>query len=149
MSQLLQCPEKDLEYAARLYFSNWVQLATTPFGSALDSTKMFLPVALPRGNRSRAAAKIRSARLDHEYTRMISFGSTGESTSHEKHLDVPSSVSKIIVGADPDKSVTHTRVLTSMALGLFASKLPVSSWQVVLSPLANDLMSLSGVQRQV
>lgn len=146
---LLQCPEKDLEYAARLYFSNWVQLATTPFGSALDSTKMFLPVALPRGNRSRAAAKIRSARLDHEYTRMISFGSTGESTSHEKHLDVPSSVSKIIVGADPDKSVTHTRVLTSMALGLFASKLPVSSWQVVLSPLANDLMSLSGVQRQV
>jgi TATA-binding protein-associated factor len=145
----LQCPEKDLEYAARLYFSNWVQLATTPFGSALDSTKMFLPVALPRGNRLRAAAKIRSARLDHEYTRMISFGSTGESTSHEKHLDVPSSVSKIIVGADPDKSVTHTRVLTSMALGLFASKLPVSSWQVVLSPLANYLMSLSGVQRQV
>jgi TATA-binding protein-associated factor len=115
----------------------------------LDSTKMFLPVALPRGSRSRAAAKIRSAKLEHECTRMISFGSTGESTSHEKHFDVPSSVSKIIVGADSDKSVTHTRVLTSMALGLFASKLPVGSWQVVLSPLANDLMSLSGVQRQV
>jgi TATA-binding protein-associated factor len=146
---LLQCPEKDLESAAKLYFSNWVQLATTPFGSALDSTKMFLPVALPRGSRSRAAAKIRSAKLEHECTRMISFGSTGESTSHEKHFDVPSSVSKIIVGADSDKSVTHTRVLTSMALGLFASKLPVGSWQVVLSPLANDLMSLSGVQRQV
>lgn len=146
---LLQCPEKDLEYAARLYFSNWVQLATTPFGSALDSTKMFLPVALPRGNRSRAAAKIRSARLEHEYTTMISFGSTGESISHEKHSDVPSIFSNIIVGSDPDKSVTHTRVLTSMALGLFASKLPVSSWQVVLSPLANHLMSLSGVQRQV
>ncbi|CAL4887597.1 unnamed protein product [Urochloa decumbens] len=146
---LLQCPEKDLESAAKQYFSNWVQLATTPFGSTLDSTKMFLPVALPRGSRSRAAAKIRSARLEHEYTRMVSFGSTGESTSHEKHFDVPSSVSKIIVGADSDKSVTHTRVLTSMALGLFASKLPVGSWQVVLSPLANDLMSLSGVQRQV
>jgi len=81
--------------------------------------------------------------------RMISFGSTGESTSHEKHFDVPSSISKIIVGADSDKSVTHTRVLTSMALGLFASKLPVGSWQFVLSPLTNDLMSLSGVQRQV
>ncbi|KAG2617033.1 hypothetical protein PVAP13_3NG178092 [Panicum virgatum] len=146
---LLQCPEKDLEYAAKLYFSNWVQLAATPFGSALDSTKMFLPVALPRGSRSRAAAKIRSANLEHECTRMISFGSTGESTSHEKHFDVPSSISKIIVGADSDKSVTHTRVLTSMALGLFASKLPVGSWQFVLSPLANDLMSLSGVQRQV
>ena len=108
---------------------------------------MFLPVALPRGSRSSAAAKIRSANLEHECTRMISFGSTGESTSHEKHFDVPSSISKIIVGADSDKSVT--RVLTSMALGLFASKLPVGSWQFVLSPLANDLMSLSGVQRQV
>ncbi|XP_062180641.1 TATA-binding protein-associated factor BTAF1-like [Phragmites australis] len=146
---LLQCPEKDLESAAKSYFSNWVQLATTPYGSTLDSTKMFLPVALPRGSRSRAAAKIRSARLENESTRMISFGSTGGSTSHEKHFDVPSSVSKIIVGADSDKSVTHTRVLTSMALGLFASKLPVGSWQVVLSPLANNLMSLSGVQRQV
>jgi len=146
---LLQCPEKDLESAAKLYFSNWVQLATTPFGSALDSTKMFLPVALPRGSRSRAAAKIRSAKLEHECTRTILFGSTGESTSHEKHFDIPSSISKIIVGADSDKSVTHTRVLTSMALGLFASKLPVGSWQFVLSPLANDLMSLSGVQRQV
>jgi TATA-binding protein-associated factor len=110
---------------------------------------MFLPVALPRGSRSRAAAKIRSARLEHEYTRMISFGSTRESTSHERHFDIPSSVSKIIVGADSDKSVTHTRVLTSMALGLFASKLPVDSWQVALSPIANDLTSLSGVQRQV
>lgn len=110
---------------------------------------MFLPVALPRGSRSRAVAKIRSARQEHENTRMISFGSAGESTSHEKHFDVPSNVSKIIVGADSDKSVTHTRVLTSMALGLFASKLPVGSWQVVLSPLADDLMSLSGVQRQV
>ncbi|KAL6618657.1 hypothetical protein ACP70R_033796 [Stipagrostis hirtigluma subsp. patula] len=145
---LLQCPEQDLESAARSYFSNWVQLATTPYGKTLDSTKMFLPVALPRGSRSRAAAKIRSARLEHENTRMISFG-MGESTSHEKHFDVPTSVSKIIVGADSDKSVTHTRVLTSMALGLFASKVPAGSWQVVLSPLANDLMSLSGVQRQV
>lgn len=145
---LLQCPEKDLECAARSYFSNWMQLATTPYGSTLDSTKMFLPVALPRGSRSRAAAKIRSARLEHEGTRMISFDSTGD-TSHQKNFDVSSSVSKIIVGADSDKSVTHTRVLTATALGLFASKLPVGSWQVVLSPLANDVMSLSGVQRQV
>ena len=89
---------------------------------------MFLPVALPRGSRSRAAAKIRSAKLEHECTRTILFGSTGESTSHEKHFDIPSSISKIIVGADSDKSVTHTRVLTSMALGLFACKLFVGSW---------------------
>jgi TATA-binding protein-associated factor len=145
----LQCPEKDLECAAVSYFSNWVHLATAPYGSALDSTKMFLPVALPRGSRSRAAAKIRSAKLEHGSSRMMSFSSTGESASHEKHFDVSSNVPKIIVGADSDKSVTHTRVLTAMALGLFASKLPVGSWQVVLSPLANDVMSLSGVQRQV
>jgi TATA-binding protein-associated factor len=110
---------------------------------------MFLPVALPRGSRSRAAAKISSARLEHQNTRTLSFSSTGESTSHEKNFDAPSSTSKITVGADSDKSVTHTRVLTSMALGLLASKLPVGSWQVVLSPLSDDLMSLSGVQRQV
>nr|BAD25208.1 putative SNF2 domain-containing protein [Oryza sativa Japonica Group] len=146
---LLQCPTEDLESAASSYFSNWVQLATTPYGTALDSAKMFLPVALPRGSRSRAAAKIKSARLEHENTRMISFGSTGENTSQEKHSEASLSVSKIIVGSDSDKSVTHTRVLTSMALGLFASKLPEGSWQVVLGPLASDLMSLSGVQRQV
>ncbi|KAE8789291.1 modifier of transcription 1-D1 [Hordeum vulgare] len=145
---LLQCPEKDLECAAMSYFSNWVQLATTPYGSTLDSTKMFMPVALPRGSRSRAA-KIRTAKLENESSRMISFGPTGENTSHEKQFDVSSNVPKIIVGADSDKSVTHTRVLTAMALGLFASKLPVGSWQVVLTPLANDVMSLSGVQRQV
>jgi TATA-binding protein-associated factor len=58
---------------------------------------------------------------------MISFSSTGENASHEKHFDVSSNVPKIIVGADSDKSVTHTRVLTAMALGLFASKLPVGS----------------------
>ncbi|XP_006646908.1 TATA-binding protein-associated factor BTAF1 isoform X1 [Oryza brachyantha] len=146
---LLQCPTEDLESAARSYFSNWMQLATTPYGSALDSVKMYLPVALPRGSRSRAAAKIKSARLEHETTKMISFGSTGENTSHEKHSEVPLSVPKIIVGSDLDKSVTHTRVLTAMALGLFASKLPVGSWQVILAPLASDLISLSGVQRQV
>ncbi|KAI5020828.1 hypothetical protein ZWY2020_045716 [Hordeum vulgare] len=144
---LLQCPEKDLECAAMSYF-NWVQLATTPYGSTLDSTKMFIPDALPRGSRSRAA-KIRTAKLENESSRMISFGPTGENTSHEKQFDVSSNVPKIIVGADSDKSVTHTRVLTAMALGLFASKLPVGSWQVVLTPLANDVMSLSGVQRQV
>ncbi|XP_047094513.1 TATA-binding protein-associated factor BTAF1 isoform X1 [Lolium rigidum] len=146
---LLQCPAKDLECAAVSYFSNWVQLATSPYGTALDSTKMFLPVALPRGSRSRAAAKISSARLEHESSRMISFGSTGENSSHERHFEVSSNVPKIIVGADSDKSVTHTRVLTAMALGLFAAKLPVGSWQVVLTPLANDVMSSSGVQRQV
>ncbi|XP_051210704.1 TATA-binding protein-associated factor BTAF1 isoform X2 [Lolium perenne] len=118
---LLQCPAKDLECAAVSYFSNWVQLATSPYGTALDSTKMFLPVALPRG----------------------------ENSSHERHFEVSSNVPKIIVGADSDKSVTHTRVLTAMALGLFAAKLPVGSWQVVLTPLANDVMSSSGVQRQV
>jgi TATA-binding protein-associated factor len=146
---IVQCPAKDLECPAVSYFSNWVQLATSPYGTALDSTKMFLPVALPRGSRSRAAAKISSARLEHESSRMISFGSTGENSSHERHFEVSSNVPKIIVGADSDKSVTHTRVLTAMALGLFAAKLPVGSWQVVLTPLANDVMSSSGVQRQV
>ncbi|XP_072972272.1 TATA-binding protein-associated factor BTAF1 isoform X2 [Typha angustifolia] len=146
---LLQCPEQELESSARSYFSNWMQLATTPYGSTLDSTKMFWPVALPRRSRYRAAAKMRAVKLEHDSDRVFSFDSAKENASSEQILDASTIVSKIIVGADSEKSVTHTRVITATALGVLASKLGESSWQVVIDPLWIDLISFSGVQRQV
>ncbi|CBI40030.3 unnamed protein product, partial [Vitis vinifera] len=113
---LLQCSVGDLEDAARSYISSWIELATTPYGSPLDSTKMFWPVALPRKKRN------------------------GDSSANSV---------KIIVGADLEKSVTHTRVVTAAALGIFASKLHEGPIQYVIDPLWKALTSLSGVQRQV
>ena len=63
--------------------------------------------------------------------------------------DVPMNSVKIVVGAEVDTSVTHTRVVTSTTLGIFASKLPEGSLKYVIDPLWSSLTSLSGVQRQV
>ncbi|OVA11083.1 SNF2-related [Macleaya cordata] len=146
---LLQCPEEDLETAAQSYFSFWIELATTPYGSPLDATKMFLPVALPRKSHFRAAAKMRAVKLENDCT--INFGSDSskEGTLQERNGVVSTSLPKIIVGADGEKSVTHTRVVTATALGVFASKLSEASLQFVVDSLWKDLTSLSGVQRQV
>ncbi|KAG6504315.1 hypothetical protein ZIOFF_036646 [Zingiber officinale] len=137
---LLQCPEKDLEVAGGLYFSSWIEIATTPYGSALDTTKMFWPVALPRKSHFRAAAKMRAVMLE---------GSAKENALQDKSFDLSASIPMIIIGADSEKSVIHTRVTTATALGVFASKLPETSLQVVVDSLWKDISSSSGVQRQV
>ena len=136
---------QDLEVPALSYFCSWIQLATTAYGSPLDSTKMFWPVALPRKSRFRAAAKMRAVKLESECDRMF----TSVPALQEKNFDVFTVSTKIVVGADSEKSVTHTRVAMAEALGIFASKLPESSLHVVIDQLWNDLISLSGVQRQV
>ncbi|KAJ4797222.1 TATA-binding protein-associated factor MOT1 [Rhynchospora pubera] len=149
---LLQCPENELESAAGAYFSSWVQLATTPYGSALDPAKMFLPVALPRRSASRAAAKMRPVYSTSTSSVTIldfSKGQVQQPASVSIEREVSTGAAKIVVGADTEKSVTHTRVLVSTALGVLASKLPPSSWQVVVNPLWWDLKALAGVQRQV
>ncbi|XP_057949880.1 TATA-binding protein-associated factor BTAF1 isoform X2 [Malania oleifera] len=146
---LLQCPVSDLEAAARLYMSSWIELTTTPYGSPLDSTKMFWPVALPRKSHFRAAAKMRAAMLDSDSVRNTILDPSKGAPSQERNGDLSSNSVKIIVGADVDKSVTHTRVITATALGFFASRLPEESLQYVIDPLWKDLTSLSGVQRQV
>lgn len=150
--KILQCPENELELAAGAYFSSWVQLATTPYGSALDPAKMFLPVALPRRSASRAAAKMRSAHGTSTSSVTIldfSKGQVQQPVSAPVEREIPAGAAKIVVGADSEKSVTHTRVLVSTALGVLASKLPPSSWQVVVTLLWRDLTALAGVQRQV
>lgn len=146
---LLQCPEQDLEAAARAHFATWMQFATTPCGSHLDTTKMFWPIVLPCKSRSRAAAKMRAVKLENESDKTFSGDFAKENNLQEKILDVSINIPKIIVNADSERSVTHTRVITATALGIFASKLPETSLNVVVDTLWCDLISLSGVQRQV
>ncbi|KAG8375288.1 hypothetical protein BUALT_Bualt10G0084800 [Buddleja alternifolia] len=145
---LLKCQVEDLANAAKSYFSSWIELATTPFGSQLDATKMFWPVALPRKSHFKAAAKMRAVYFDFENYKNKALEST-ESTSGEQNGDASANSTKIVVGADLDISVTYTRVVTATALGIMASKLIGPSLQYVVDPLWNGLTSLSGVQRQV
>ncbi|KAF3963659.1 hypothetical protein ACB098_12G153000 [Castanea mollissima] len=146
---LLQCPVEDLENAARSYMSSWIELATTPYGSALDATKMFWPVALPRKSHFRAAAKMRAVKLESESCRNVVLESAAAIVPQERNVDVSANLVKVIVGADVEMSVTNTRVVTASALGIFASKLHLGSMQNVIDPLWNALSSSSGVQRQV
>lgn len=129
-----------MEIAGKSYYSSWLEIATTPYGSVLDATKMFWPVALPRKSHFRAAAKMRAVLLE---------ASVKENFLQDKTFDLSATIPKIIIGADSDKSVIHTRVTTATALGVFASRLPETSQQVVVDSLWNDLISSSGVQRQV
>lgn len=146
---LVQCSVADLEAAAGSYMSSWIELAITPYGSPLDPTKMFWPVAPPRKSHFKAAAKMRAAKLEHESCGSIDPVSVKESLPQEKISDLSGITAKIIVGADADISVTNTRVVTSSALGVFASKLSGGSIGHVIDPLWNALTSSSGVQRQV
>ncbi|XP_050367441.1 TATA-binding protein-associated factor BTAF1 [Argentina anserina] len=146
---LVQCPVGELESAARSYMSSWIELATTSYGSALDSTKMFWPVTLPRKSQFKAAAKMRAVKLENESSGNLGFESARGSMSQEKAGDALTNNVQIIVGADVELSVTHTRVVTAAALGVFASRLQEGSIQNVIDPLTNALTSLSGVQRQV
>ncbi|XP_031131067.1 TATA-binding protein-associated factor BTAF1 [Ipomoea triloba] len=146
---LLQCPVNDLTDAAKAYFSFWIELSTTPYGSPLDTTKMFWPVALPRKSHFKAAAKMRAVKPEGDPYKNICFGSAEGTSLQEKNGDTSTHIGKIIVGGDVDISVTQTRVVTATALGVLASKLDDSSLQYVVDPLWNALASFSGVQRQV
>lgn len=128
---------------------SWIELASTPYGSVLDPTKMFWPVAIPRKSHFRAAAKRRAANLENELYRNMGLEVTNGAIPLEKVVDASSNPVKIIVGTDSEMSVTRTRVLTATALGIFACKLEEGSMQHVVDPLTNALTSLSGVQRQV
>jgi len=135
--------------AASSYGSSWIELASTPFGSALDASKMYWPVAFPRKSQIRAAAKMRAAKIENERGLEFSLDSIKGTIPQDRNGDVPMNSVKIVVGADVDTSVTHTRVVTATALGYFASKLPVGSLKYVIDPLWSSLTSFSGVQRQV
>ncbi|KAF5725765.1 DNA binding ATP binding nucleic acid bindin isoform 1 [Tripterygium wilfordii] len=145
---LVQCEVEDLEAAARSYLSSWIELTSTPFGSPLDASKMFWPVAPPRKSHFRAAAKMRAVMLEND-GRDVGLESVKITIPPERFGDTSANSVKIIVGADADISVTNTRVVTASALGIFASKLREESMQYVIEPLQNALTSLSGVQRQV
>lgn len=140
---------RDLEAAASSYMGSWIELVTTPYGSPLDTTKMFWPLALPRKSHFKAAAKMRAVKLENGlYPNMVS-DSTETTLSHDRNGDSSMNSVKLIVGADSEMSVTNTRIITSTALGILASKLHEVSDQYVFDPLWKAITSLSGVQRQV
>ncbi|XP_011621494.1 TATA-binding protein-associated factor BTAF1 isoform X1 [Amborella trichopoda] len=146
---LLQCPVEELGAAANSYFSSWLQLATTPFGSVLDSTKMFCPAFLPRKSHFRAAAKMRAVKGETGYHGNFGLDPAKEIHSQEQFLDASTNSTKIVVGADSEKSVTRTRVVASTALGVLVSHLSEASLPFVVNSLWENLSSSSGVQRQV
>lgn len=146
---LVQCPVEDLEEAARSFMSSWIELATTPYGSALDATKMFWPVAPPRKSHFRAAAKMKAVKLENESCGNVVFDAVKATVPEERNGDASTNSVKIIVGSDVEMSVTNTRVVTALALGIFASRLREGSVQFIVDPLWTALASLSGVQRQV
>lgn len=140
---------EDLEAAAKSYVSSWIELATTPYGSPMDAAKMFWPVAIPRKSHFKAAAKMRAVKLENDPGSSILLDSAEGNIMQEKNGDSSTNPAKIIVGADMEMSVTHTRVVTATALGVFASKLHEGSAPYVIDPLKKALTSMSGVQRQV
>lgn len=129
--------------------SSWIELATTPYGSALDATKMFWPVAPPRKSHFRAAAKMKAVKLENESCGNVVFDAVKATVPEERNGDASTNSVKIIVGSDVEMSVTNTRVVTALALGIFASRLREGSVQFIVDPLWTALASLSGVQRQV
>ncbi|XP_075109264.1 TATA-binding protein-associated factor BTAF1 isoform X1 [Nicotiana tabacum] len=145
----LQCPVEDLEDASKAYFPSWLELATTPYGSSLDTAKMFWPVALPRKSHFKAAAKMRAVKPENDSLQSICSDSGEGSTVLEKNTEASTSSGKIVVGADVDMSVTYTRVVTATVLGILAARLREGSLQFFIDPLWKALTSLSGVQRQV
>ncbi|CAN4076462.1 unnamed protein product [Withania somnifera] len=146
---LLQCPVEDLEAASKAYFPSWLELATTPYGSSLDTAKMFCPVALPRKSHFKAAAKMRAVKPEKNSLKSICSDPGEGITMLEKNGEASTSSGKIVVGADIDMSVTYTRVVTATVLGVLASRLREGSLQFFIDPLWKALTSLSGVQRQV
>ncbi|KAF3574863.1 hypothetical protein F2Q69_00061820, partial [Brassica cretica] len=146
---LVQCPVEDLEEAAKSYMASWIELAATPYGSTLDATKMFWPVAPPRMSHFKAAAKMKAVQLENEASSTLGFDYARSFASLGKNEDASARSTKIIVGSDMEMSVTRTRVVTASALGILASRLSDRSMQFVVDPLTSTLTSLSGVQRQV
>lgn len=145
---LAQCPVEDLEAVAKSYMSYWIELASTPYGSQLDPAKMFWPVAPPRRSHFRAA-KVRAVKFENDPYRNSCLDSGGGVVPQERNGDASGNLIKIVVGADAEMSVTHTRVLCASALGVLAANLRKESLQCIVDPLWSALTSFSGVQRQV
>lgn len=109
---------------------------------------MLCPAVLPRKSQVRAAAKMRAVRNENFSDSSLNFDALKDNML-DKNGEAGINPSKMIVGADSEKSVTSTRVVTATALGLLSSKQPEAFMGFVIDPLWRDLTSLSGVQRQV
>lgn len=137
-----QSPEGALAEEAGLYFSSWLNLASTATGASLETSNLYSPNLLPRRTSDRTIAKC---------TAGLSLTSAGgESSCH-----APSRVNKIrehtivVVGADGEKSVVVMRVVTAHCLGILSASLPSTKFSFIVKLLSTFLSSSSAIQRQV
>ncbi|CAM6099985.1 unnamed protein product [Calypogeia fissa] len=147
---LIQCPQEDLASAAGSYFASWLKLASTASGSPLEMSKMFSPNSLPRRSRVKAAEKLRAVRVGNSNAGESSLKNQKDPSPKNKIVDnFSTQSSKVVVGAEGEKSVVQMRVATSAALGIMAASLPESMLGAVVNALLELLSTASGVQRQV
>ncbi|KAG6551134.1 hypothetical protein Mapa_007369 [Marchantia paleacea] len=147
---LLQCPQKHLASAAGAYFASWLKLSSTALGSPLETSKMFSPNSLPRRSRVKVVEKLRGGKGGNMSAGESSWQSQREATSRSRNVDnFTNQSSKVIVGAEGEKSVVQMRVATASALGILAASLSDSMLGTAVIALLELLNSSSGVQRQV
>ncbi|GFZ00920.1 similar to ROOT GROWTH DEFECTIVE 3 [Actinidia rufa] len=116
---LLQCSVEDLEAAAKLYFSSWIELAITPYGSPLDATKMFWPAALPRKSHFKAAAKMRAVKLESDSCISSTSDSAKATIPLERHEDPSSNPIKINCWPLPSLSGVQRQVASMVLISWF------------------------------
>lgn len=148
---LLQSPKDDLALAAEIFFPSWLKLASTAAGAPLETSKMFSPTTLPRKSHFRAAAKLRAAKSGSSTTGDATWHRQKDDDLKDKKVDssFSTTVPKVVVGAECEKSVVQLRSCAASALGIIAASLPNSMYDMIVKVLTEHLASTSGVQRQV
>lgn len=110
---------------------------------------MFSPNSLPRRSRVKAAEKLRAVKVGNMNAGESSWKNQKDTTPKNKIVDNFSTATKVVVGADGEKSAVQMRVATSSALGIMAASLPETMLGAVVGALLELLSTASGVQRQV
>lgn len=98
----------------------------------------------------KAAEKLRAAKMGNLNAGESSLKNQKDSSLKNKIVDnFSTQSSKVIVGAEGEKSAVQMRVATSTALGIMAAGLPETMLGAVVNALLELLSTWSGVQRQV
>lgn len=137
-----QSPEAALAEEAGLYFSSWLNLASTATGASLETSNFYSPNLLPRRTRDRAIAKC---------TAGLNLTAAEGESSCQTHPRVNKirEHANVVVAADGEKSVVVMRVLTAHCLGILAASLPSTKFSFIAKLLTTFLSTSSAIQRQV
>lgn len=110
---------------------------------------MFSPNSLPRRSRVKAVEKLRGVKGGNIGAGESSWQQREASTRSKNVENFTNQSSKVVVGAEGEKSVVQMRVATASALGIMAAGLSDSMLGTVVNAVLELLNSTSGVQRQV